>query len=73
MNELHNIIKENMEWFWKNDSIVEHETDITKLWNAFKVWCIQNCKEVFENLDEAFIECEVDVHYYYWEERHIKM
>ncbi len=70
--ELHNIIKENMEWFWENDSIVEYETDITKLWNAFKVWCIQNCKEIFSNLDESCIECEIDSHYYFWKDRQLK-
>lgn len=66
--ELHNIIKENVKWFWNNDPMVEYETDMEKLWNAFKVWCVQNCKEIFDNLDESCIECEIDSHYYFWEE-----
>ena len=69
MKDLRNIIKENIEWFWKEDSLAEHETDVEKLWNGFKAWCMQNCKECFEDMEEAIIEAEVNNSYSVWKER----
>ena len=66
MEDLKNIISENIEWFWANDPLVENETDIDKLWNGFKLWCIPNCKENFDNLDETIIEEEVNNNYLEW-------
>lgn len=66
LKELKEIINENIEWFWNNDPMLEYETDIQKLWNGFKVWCIQNCKECFENLEDSVIEKEVDNSYFDW-------
>lgn len=71
INEFKNIIKENIEWFWENDSLVKHETDTEKLWNGFKVWCVQNCKECFEDMEESIIEAEVNNSYLAWKERMI--
>lgn len=66
MKDLQDIIKENIEWFWNNDPILEYETDIEKLWDGFKIWCIQNCKENFENIEEAIIEAEINNSYLDW-------
>jgi hypothetical protein len=66
MEILQGIIEENIDWFWNNDSIVDHETNMSKLWDAFKVWCVQNCKEIFDDLDETIIDEAVDQNYNKW-------
>ena len=66
MEILQGVIEENIEWFWGNDSIVSYETDMSKLWNAFEVWCVQNCKEIFDNLKESIIKKAVDRSYNDW-------
>ena len=71
MKILQGIIEENIEWFWGNDSIVSYETNISKLWSAFKVWCVQNCMEVLDNLDESIISKVVDRHYHNWLDKKI--
>lgn len=68
---LNGIIEENIDYFWNNDSIASYETDIIKLWDAFKVWCVQNCKELFNNLDESVIEKAVDRNYNNWLDKQI--
>lgn len=68
---LNGIIEENIEWFWNNDSIVSYETSKSKLWNAFKVWCIQNCMEIFDGLDESVVEKAVDKNYDNWLDKKI--
>ena len=65
MTNLQDIISSNIEWFWKNDPMLEHGATITELWNGFKLWCVQNCKEVTK-LEEDFIEKEVDKSYSNW-------
>ena len=69
MEILNGIIEENIDWFWNNDSIVSYETDIIKLWDAFKVWCVQNCLEVLDGLDESIIEKAVDRNYSNWADK----
>lgn len=66
MEILNGIIEENIDWFWNNDSIVSYETDMTKLWNAFKSWCVLNCMEVVDGLSEAVIDEVVDENYNNW-------
>ena len=64
--KLQNVINENIEWFWKNDPCLEYESNINELWKYFKLWCIPNCKENFEDMDEAIIEAEVNKSYDAW-------
>lgn len=71
MEILNGIIEENIDWFWNNDSIVSYETDMTKLWDAFKVWCVQNCLEVFDGLEEPIVEKAVDRNYSNWADKKI--
>ena len=71
MEILNGIIEENIDWFWGNDSIVSYETNMEKLWSAFKVWCVQNCLELFDNLDESVIEKAVDRNYNNWLDKQI--
>lgn len=66
MKKLHDIINENIEWFWKNDPCLEYECNVNKLWKYFKSWCIQNCKENFEDIEEYIIEAEVNRSYNTW-------
>lgn len=66
---LNGIIEENIEWFWNNDPIVSYETDIIKLWDAFKVWCVQNCLEVVDGLEESIVEKAVDKSYSNWADK----
>lgn len=85
MATLQEIIKGNIEWFWDQDpSVWFHEklgytdlpvmvddTNVEKLWNNFKVWCLQNCKEVCDGKDAPFveaaaIEAEVNACYEGW-------
>ena len=73
MENLRNIINENIEWFWSNDPMLEYESNIEELWNGFKLWCVPNCKENFENLDESVIEAEVNNSYLNWKEKQLKM
>lgn len=68
---LNGIIEENIEWFWNNDSIVSYETDTMKLWCAFKTWCVQNCLEVVDGLDEHVVDKAVDRHYSAWADKKI--
>lgn len=68
---LNGIIEENIEWFWNNDSIVSCETNMSKLWEAFKVWCMQNCLEIFNDLDETIVENAVDKNYSNWVNKQI--
>lgn len=63
---LNGIIGENIEWFWNNDSIVSYETNMSKLWDAFKVWCVQNCLEIFNDLDESVVEKTIEENYSNW-------
>lgn len=73
MERLKKIISENIEWFWKNDPMLEYESNIEELWTGFKLWCIPNCKENFENLEESIIEAEVNNSYAEWKEKLLKM
>lgn len=66
---LNGIIEENIEWFWNNDPIVSYETDMIKLWDAFKVWCVQNCLEVVDGLEESIVEKAVDKSYSNWADK----
>lgn len=65
---LNGIIEDNIEWFWHNDPMLDYETNMTKLWNGFKVWCVENCLELFDNLDKAYVEKIVDNNYSKWTE-----
>ena len=71
MDILNDIIVENIEWFWHNDSIVSYTTNMDKLWDAFKVWCVQNCMELFNGLEESVIEKAVDNNYSNWVDQQI--
>ena len=71
MKVLQGIIEENIDWFWNNDSIVSYETDMTNLWDAFKVWCVQNCTEVVNGLEESIIDRAVDRNYNNWLDKKI--
>jgi hypothetical protein len=66
MEILQGIIEENIEYFWNNDPIIDYETNMTKLWNAFKIWCMQNCLEIFNTLEESTIEKMIDKSYSNW-------
>lgn len=66
MEKLQNIINENIEWFWNNDPMLEYESNTEELWNGFKLWCIPNCKENFEDMDESIIEEAVNASYDTW-------
>ena len=68
---LNGIIEENIEWFWNNDPIVSYETNTMKLWDAFKVWCVQNCAEIFDNLEESIIEKIIDNNFDSWIDKKI--
>lgn len=68
---LNGIIEENIDWFWNNDSIVDCETNMSKLWDAFKVWCVQNCMEVIGNIDEIIVDKAVDRNYNNWLDKKI--
>lgn len=70
MKNLMNVIRENIKWFWSNDPMLEYESNTKELWNGFKLWCIPNCKENFENLDESIIEEAVNNSYFEWKEAH---
>lgn len=69
MEDLRKIIYGNIKWFWYNDPVLKYENDIKKLWIYFKLWCIQNCKEIFNELEESFIEEEVNASYDIWKNR----
>ena len=71
MEILNGIIEENIDWFWNNDPLVSCETNMTKLWNGFKVWCVQNCMEIFDSLGETVIEKAVDQNYSNWVDKKI--
>ena len=71
MEILQGIIEENIEWFWYNDPLVDCEFDMSKLWDGFKVWCTQNCLEVFSDLDESVVDKAVDNNYHNWENKKI--
>lgn len=71
MEILQGIIEENIDWFWNNDSIVSYETNMMKLWEAFRVWCVQNCSEVLGNLDISIIERAVARNYNNWLDKKI--
>lgn len=71
MEILNGIIEENIDWFWNNDSIVSYETNMSKLWDAFKVWCVQNCLEVISGLEESIIDKAVDKNYNNWLDKKI--
>ena len=60
------IIEENIEWFWHNDPMVDYETDTEKLWNGFKTWCVQNCLEVFDDIEESVVAKMVEANYSNW-------
>lgn len=68
---LNGIIEENIEWFWNNDSIVDCETNTMNLWKAFKSWCMQNCTEVFDDLEESIIEKAIDNNFDIWIDKKI--
>lgn len=69
MEILNGIIEENIDWFWNNDSIVSCETDMMKLWEAFKVWCVQNCLEVVDGVEESVVSKAVDRKYSNWADK----
>lgn len=71
MEILQGIIEENIEWFWNNDPIVDRETNMTKLWDAFKVWCVQNCLEIMDSLGKHVAERAVDRNYNNWLDKKI--
>ena len=66
MEDLRNIIAENIEWFWENDPMTEYETDISKLWEGFYVWCNNNCKDIFGEEYEDLIHYEIVRQYSSW-------
>ena len=68
---LQGIIEENIDWFWGNDPIVSYETNIEKLWNAFKAWCLPNCLEVVDGLEESIVDKVIDSNYSIWCEKQI--
>lgn len=63
--------EDNIEWFWSNDPMVSYETDMMKLWDAFKVWCVQNCLEVLSYFEESVVEKAVDENYSNWVDKQI--
>jgi len=71
MEILQGIIEENIEWFWHNDSLVSHETNMGKLWDGFKVWCVQNCLEIFNDLEESVVDRLVEQNYSNWVNKQI--
>lgn len=71
MEILNGIIEENIEWFWSNDPMVDRETNMSKLWDAFKVWCVQNCMEIVNGLEESIIDRAVDRNYNNWLDKKI--
>lgn len=71
MEILQGIIEENIDWFWNNDSIVSYETNMEKLWDAFKAWCVPNCLEVVDGLDESIVSKVVNSNYSNWWEKQI--
>ena len=71
MEILNGIIEENIDWFWNNDSIVSYETNMSKLWNAFKAWCVPNCLEVVNGLEESIVDKAVERNYNNWLEKQI--
>lgn len=71
MEILNGIIEENIDWFWNNDPIVSCETNMMKLWDAFSVWCIENCLEVFSDLGEAVVSEAVNKNYSTWASKQI--
>ena len=71
MEILNGIIEENIDWFWNNDSIVSYETNMSKLWESFKVWCVQNCMEVLDGMDESIVNKAVDRNYSNWIDKQI--
>lgn len=66
MEIMQGIIEENIEWFWNNDTLVDCETNTMKLWNGFKVWCMQNCMEIFNDTEESVIDKLIDKNYPNW-------
>lgn len=71
MEILQGIIQENIEWFWNNDPFVDSETNMAKLWDGFKVWCVQNCLEIFNDLEESVVDRLVDQNYSNWKDKQI--
>lgn len=71
MKILNGIIEENIDYFWNNDSIVSYETDTMKLWDAFKVWCVQNCLEVLDGVEESIVDKAIDQNYNNWLDKKI--
>lgn len=66
MEDLRNIIADNIEWFWDCDPILEHETETDKLWEAFYVWCNNNCKDIFGEDYADLIDREINRQYSNW-------
>ena len=69
MEDLQNTIIGNIDWFWGNDGMPIYETDMEKLWNGFKIWCVQNCMENFSSLAKYIVEKVVSNNYDLWLER----
>lgn len=67
IEKINEIIQENIQFFWNNDPLVlDYETEAIILWDGFKVWCMQNCLEVFDDLEESVIEEVINNNYTNW-------
>lgn len=60
------IINSNIKWFWENDPILKTEKNLKKIWEAFKIWCFDNCKEQIPDLDKALIMLIINNSYKTW-------
>ena len=63
---LKEIIRSNIEWFWNNDPLVENEANIDNLWVGYKLFCLQNCTEVLEEVPENQIIQKINDMYDEW-------
>lgn len=80
MMNLKNIINENIEWFWNNDSSVwcddggvfkDEPTIITELnvkeiWDYFKTWCFYNIKDNDMSIEDSIVNEAIDNSYENW-------
>lgn len=85
MVNLQNIIEGNIEFFWNTDPIVWYDAEngcyrdkplacdgetVDKFWIAFRDWCVENCKEVYEennkHIEESIIEEAVLANFDKW-------
>lgn len=61
---LKEIVKENIEWFWNNDPIVDSNANDFDVWEAFRAWCVQNLMEL--GVSKRTAEKETNKGYCFW-------